>query len=272
MTEPENSAPLPGPVRDFWYAASALGERFQRTPWGALMTDSRYPLIYDANNATVLEPAPDLTMDEVLAPLRPALREAGAHDEHIEVWETSVESHLLREIRRLAPAQRADVVMMFETGPPLPDAALVEIREVAEPDESFWAWYEPMRAQYGEQMTQPVLDQLAARDRALFVPAGLRFLVGMVDGLEAGFASLLSLDGVGYIDNVITLPGFRRRGVATATVSAAVRTSLGRGDRTMFLLAEENGDPQRLYERLGFRTRSRIESLTRPLPLTDLAH
>jgi ribosomal protein S18 acetylase RimI-like enzyme len=240
--------------------------------WGALMTDSRYPLIYDANNASVLESALDLTMEEVLAALRPALREAGAHDEHIEVWETSVESPVLREIRRMAPTQRADVVMVFGADAPLPEAPLVEIREVAEPDEAFWAWYEPMRAQYGEQMTQPVLDQLAERDRALFVPAGMRFLVGMVEGLEAGFASVLSLDGIGYVDNVITLPGFRRRGVATATVSAAVRTSLGWGDRALFLLAEENGDPQRLYERLGFRAQSRIESLTRPLPLTDLAH
>jgi ribosomal protein S18 acetylase RimI-like enzyme len=272
MTGLERGAQLPGTVRDFWYAASALGERYQRTPWGALMTDSRYPLIYDANNATVLERAPDLTIEEVFAALRPALREAGAHDEHIEVWETSVESPVLREIRRLAPAQRADVVMVFDADAPLPDAAVVEIREVAEPDEAFWAWYEPMRAQYGEQMTQPVLDQLAARDRAMFVPAGLRFLVGTVDGQDAGFASLLSLDRVGYIDNVITLPGFRRRGIATATVSAAVRTSLGGGDRTLFLLAEEHGDPQRLYERLGFRVHSRIESMTRPVPPIDLAH
>jgi predicted GNAT family acetyltransferase len=70
---------------------------------------------------------------------------------------------------------------------------------------------------------------------------------------------------VGYLDNVVTMPPFRRRGVASATVTAAVGASLGSGDRHVFLLAEKDGDPQRLYERLGFRVRSPIESFTRLL-------
>jgi ribosomal protein S18 acetylase RimI-like enzyme len=86
-----------------------------------------------------------------------------------------------------------------------------------------------------------------------------------MNGEPAGYTSLLSSEGVGYLDNVVTMPPFRRRGVATGTVIAAVRSSLRSGDDRVFLLAERGGNAQRLYERLGFRVRSQIESYTRPL-------
>ena len=73
-------------------------------------------------------------------------------------------------------------------------------------------------------------------------------------------------DGVGYLDGVVTLPPFRRRSVASATVTAAVGASVANGDALVHLLAEEAGDPQRLYERLGFAVAGRVESFTRPLP------
>jgi predicted GNAT family acetyltransferase len=85
----------------------------------------------------------------------------------------------------------------------------------------------------------------------------------------AGFVGLLSLDGIGYLDSVVTLPSFRRRGVATAGVLHVVRESLDGGDRLVHLLADEDDAPQRLYERLGFRTRARVRSATTKLPSAD---
>ena len=51
---------LPEFVRRFWYAATELGQRTERTAWGAIASDDRYPLVWDANNATVLETAEGL--------------------------------------------------------------------------------------------------------------------------------------------------------------------------------------------------------------------
>src|SRR5207247_8046361 len=101
--------------------------------------------------------------------------------------------------------------------------------------------------------------------REVFLPAGMRWFVVSVAGEPAGYASLISLEGTGYLDNVVTMPAHRRRGIASAAVTAAVAASQRAGDDHVFLLAERAGDPQRLYERLGFRVAAPIESFTRGL-------
>jgi ribosomal protein S18 acetylase RimI-like enzyme len=70
---------------------------------------------------------------------------------------------------------------------------------------------------------------------------------------------------VGYLDNVVTMPEFRGRGVATATVGRAIEASRASGDNALFLLTEEDNPARRLYERIGFRVRAKVESFTWPL-------
>jgi ribosomal protein S18 acetylase RimI-like enzyme len=264
---------LPHPVRVFCRAAAELGEHSARTRWGVVMSDSRYPLIWDANNAAVLEPASNLTAEEIREVLLPELRAAGAPVEHVEFWDPSG-SQALEELRRAQdPAWRAhrphtDAVMVFRPGAGAATGAArpgVGVEESLELDEDFWAWYRTSLPEFGDELSADVLDQMVARIRTLFVPAGLRFFVGWHDGQRAGYTSLLSLEGVGYLDGVVTMPGFRRRGVASATVLAAVEASRAAGDRFLFLLTETEGDARRLYERLGFRVASEVESFTRPL-------
>ena len=262
---------LPDFVRRFWYASIELGQRTASTPWGAVATDRRYPLVWDANNATVLEPAEGLTAAAIRADLAPALRAAGAPYEHVEFWDTSAGGPALEEYRRTGERPDPDLVMVLDRLAPPGRPGSVQTVEVARPNGSFWDWYRESLREFGTAQSEPLLDQMTARTADVFVPAGLRFYVGLLDGQRVGYASLLSLERVGYLDNVVTMPSFRRRGVATATVAAAVRASLAGGDRQVFLLAEKDGDPQRLYERLGFRVRAAIESFTRlladnPLP------
>ncbi len=265
---------LPHPVRVFCRAAAELGERTVRTRWGVVMTDSRYPLIWDANNAAVLEPASNLTAEEIREALLPELRAAGAPIEHVEFWDPSG-SQAQEELRQAQdPAWRAhrphtDAVMAFRPGVGAATRAArhgVGVEKPFQLDEDFWTWYRTSLPEFGDELSAEVLDQMVARIRTVFVPAGLRFLVGWHEGERAGYTSLLSLGGVGYLDGVVTMPGFRRRGVASATVQAAVEASRAAGDRFLFLLTETDGRARRLYERLGFRLESVVESFTRPLP------
>ena len=262
---------LPDFVRRFWYASIQLGQRTTRTPWGAVATDRRYPLVWDANNATVLEPVKGLSTADIRTDLAPALRAAGAPYEHVEFWETSTGGPALEEYRRTGERPDPDVVMVLDRLAPSGRPGKVRTLEVAQPDRSFWDWYRESLREFGTAQSEDLLDQMTARTADVFMPAGLRFYVGLLDGQRVGYASLLSLEGVGYLDNVVTMPTFRRRGVASTTVTAAIRASLTGGDRHVFLLAEKDGNPQRLYERLGFRVRAEIESFTRlleedPLP------
>jgi GNAT superfamily N-acetyltransferase len=256
---------LPEPLRSFWYAMSDLNEDCLRTPWGAVVSDARFPLVWDANHAAVLEPSPGLTVDEVRAELHPAVRRAGASFEHIEFW-AQPESPALRLLRREVGRKDPDLDLVFEGPVPrAPDPGL-EIREIAEPDDRFLDWYRSSRVEFGGGLSDEVLDQLLSRDLLVFLPAGMRWFVAYVDDVPAGFTTLISLAGAGYLDGVITMPPFRRRGIATATVTAATRASLSRGDAIVHLLAEEKGRARRLYERLGFRAWSKADSFTRGLP------
>jgi ribosomal protein S18 acetylase RimI-like enzyme len=255
---------LPEPVWRFWSAAVRISSGADAFEWGFVETDPRYPDVWDANSAAVLTPGADLTLDDVLQELRPRLRAAGARREHVELWELGVECPAVAEARAAGVDAPADVVMTFEGGsaPPEPQ---VEVEEVTAFPPEFWGWYRASLNEFGTGLPEPVLDQLVARVRQVFVPAGMRFFVGLVEGRWAGYASLLRLEGVGYLDGVVTMPEFRRRGMASATVMAAVEASRAGGDETTFLLADEHGEPQALYERLGFRVASRIETLSRPL-------
>ena len=259
---------LPEPIREFWYGACALGERSRRTQWGVVVTDSRYPRVWDANNAAVMEGSPGLTMEEIRSVLIPAIGESGATHEHIEFWETSVESPAIREMRHTGERPDPDVAMLFE-GPPALAFGMardpgVAVEELTRLDATFWRWYRDSLKEFRMELADDLLDQMVDRVQRVFLPH-MRFFVGYVDGEMAGYTSLLSLAGVGYLDNVVTMPEFRRRGIASATVTRSVQESLASDARAVFLLAEQNGAPQRLYERLGFRVRANIDSFTRPL-------
>ncbi|HEX9236569.1 MAG TPA: GNAT family N-acetyltransferase, partial [Actinomycetota bacterium] len=172
----------------------------------------------------------------------------------------------LAEMRRTGLRPDPDVVMTFGGERLPPTSSEVDVVEVPAPDPDFWPWYRDSLSEFGTELSAEVLDQMVERIRQVFLPAGLRWFVGHVEGSRAGYASMLAASGVAYIDNVVTMPGFRRRGVATAAVSAAIEASRAAGDRSIFLLAEADGCPQRLYERLGFRVRATVESYTRLLP------
>ncbi len=257
------SMPLPDPIRSFLYAYESLARNISRTAWGLVVTDPRYPDIYDANKAMVLEEAPDLTLDEVRRELVPMLAAAEVGFEHVEFMCLADPMPAVKQAEAVCGRSRPDALMAFDGNEVAVPPSAATVGEVIDPDESFWHAWIASRPEFGVAMPEMVLDQLLDRDRSVFMPAGMRIFAGMIDGELAGFCSLLSLEGAGYVDSVVTLRAHRRRGVASATVCAAVRASRRAGDRETFLLAELGLRPQRLYERLGFRTIARANGYTR---------
>jgi GNAT superfamily N-acetyltransferase len=262
---------LPHPILSFWIASLDLNTGVRHTPWGAIVADPRYPRVYEANHASVLHLVPELTLEDIRADLLPALEESRATHEHIEIMDADDHSPAVRDLLSSPGEHDPDVVMIFEgEDPPARPRSSSKIRgeirveEVVEPDDSFWKLYRLAPNEYGQPLPDEVLDQMLARVQEVFLPWE-RFFIAMVEDSIAGMASVLRLVGVAYIDNVVTLPQFRRRGVATALVNRVVAASLEAGASAAFLLAEENGAPQYLYERLGFRVRRRCYGFTRPL-------
>lgn len=75
-----------------------------------------------------------------------------------------------------------------------------------------------------------------------------------LDGITAGACELFSSDRWGRIDSVVTLPEFRRRGVASALVMTAVRDSIELGNTITYLCTETGSSAESVYLRLGFES------------------
>ena len=102
--------------------------------------------------------------------------------------------------------------------------------------------------------------------RAAAVPTA-RFFVGASDGVDAAVTTLYS-DGAPRRSRTSRRCGdFRRRGLARATVSAAIDAARRRwATRSIFIVADDDDWPKDLYARLGFDPVGRAWAFTRPGP------
>lgn len=82
-------------------------------------------------------------------------------------------------------------------------------------------------------------------------PEVVSYYLASLDGQPAGVTCLFINDGVAGIYEVATLPAWRRRGIARATVLTALREARARGCRLAVLQASPSGAP--VYEGIGFR-------------------
>lgn len=259
---------LPEPLTSFWRAWGELNAVCRPTWWGQIVTDSQFPLVWESNRASIFHRHAQVSVRRLRESLVPALRAAGAAFEHAEFWDPPSLCPALEAMRTEADHTGTDADLVFRGRPEdlREFEAALEVRELRRPGKDFWRVYADSRREFGGEVDEQTLSQLVRRDRDVLVPAGLRVFAGYLDGDLAGFSTLISLAGVGYVDNVVTLAQFRRRGVGSATTSRAVRASLEAGDRATHLLTENESAPQRLYERLGFTLQALVESVTRRLP------
>lgn len=253
------------PLVEMFIALDDLLERVDRTWWGAVVSHSRFPLIWDVNYARVDGPRPDLTLQEVRSALVPAVREAGVMHEHIVLFDPDGSPALLHELERSGSRLLWDTAMELP-GPRHEEETGHRVKEVTVFDQAFWDSQRLAMAEF-DVRDADVIEQLVAWERDLLVPFGKRWFAVREDGDIVGSAALVRHGEVGYIDNVVTFPRARRRGIAAAMVVRVAEEAFEDGATRMFLLADRPG-PIRLYERLGFRSVGRIASSLRPLGAT----
>jgi ribosomal protein S18 acetylase RimI-like enzyme len=249
------------PLVRFFKALDQTAERVEKTWWGVVATDSRFPQIWDANYATVEHADSDVTLSEVENVLVPAARKAGARFSHVVVLDQG-QTGVVIEAKARGDRIHSDTVMQhFGSVPETPGGHVVG--EVTDLTPGFWDRVGHAFREF--DVTEPdVIEEMVRREREVVTPFGKRWFTVSLIGEFDGIGALYVHDGVGYVDNVITLPEARRRGIAAAIVSHAVEEAKAAGAGSVYLLADQPG-PIRLYERLGFREVGRIASTLRAL-------
>jgi predicted GNAT family acetyltransferase len=114
---------------------------------------------------------------------------------------------------------------------------------------------------------EEVVGQLVGMRAALAdaVPAA-RYFVGAADGVDAAVTTLYSDGATAQVEDVATRRDYRRRGLARATVSAAIDAAVEMGHRFVFIVADDDDWPKELYGRLGFDPVGIAWAFTRPGP------
>ncbi|MGH6614219.1 GNAT family N-acetyltransferase [Sphingomonas sp.] len=217
-----------------------------------VVADPSHPNVWDANFALA---EPDADPDAVIA----ALDRAMPHSQ----WRVVVADALTD------PAMAATLGFEgFEQAGPLIEMLASESASLSQavapitlrratPDENWPAFELLVRADHREGLrTGPYNVELSngllatMRNRSLLC----HYSIIALDGVDVGYGlSTRCPNGLGIIDELFTLPGWRGRGVMSAFIVAADRELRQAGCDGVFLDAFADDRPRLLYARLGFR-------------------
>jgi GNAT superfamily N-acetyltransferase len=114
---------------------------------------------------------------------------------------------------------------------------------------------------------EEAVQQLTAMDERYSRATRARDFAAPLDD-PAAACRLYTADGLAQVDEVGTLERRRRRGYASAAVTAAVETAAAEGCDPIFLLTDAADWPQHLYSRLGFSPIGELYEFLR-LPLSS---
>ena len=250
-----------------WNAMDAAVADVTSTTWGAVVTDPTSPEIWDVNYARVDSDDPGLRLAHIEAEASAALADAGARRFHVALMRPDGPIDLLADLSARGDRVRWELVMAVGlTGARAPEE--LGITELDPGEAVFDDVLRATNAAFG--VDDPVVArQLRAIDRRMRSLGKRYFCVPDPTGPGgvAAVAALVPGEGVAYVDNVVTFPHARGRGLATALVGTVLEHAALGGASDAYLLADRTG-PVQLYERLGFREISRIASTLSPAPPT----
>jgi len=255
---------IPDRFHRYWIEVDLIQADVRPTPWGAVVTRPSAPDVWDVNYARI-DRDDHVALEDVEDALVPALRDAGVVIEHVVSFHPRAHVDLFERTTARGHSVGWDAVMARE-GRPAPPAD-PEVEELVDPDELPTVVTAILREGFAVQPDEAI-EQFVRLDGEALRPAGKRWF-GIRDAgdrvVSAG--TLLVVDGLGYVDDVATLPHARGRGHASSVVTRIVAEAGLAGADVVTLLADPAAPRViAMYERLGFRETGRIVSSRGPVP------
>jgi ribosomal protein S18 acetylase RimI-like enzyme len=114
----------------------------------------------------------------------------------------------------------------------------------------------PLRAEiireWQRDADEKTVSELIAADMLMWKAANSRIFGIVEDGEVVSSAQLYSDGSTAQVEEVATLPAYRGRGHAKALVTRAVEEAVADNHEFIFLVADGDDWPKKLYNRLGF--------------------
>lgn len=248
----------------FERAMRVAGGLAEPIPHGLLVTDGSLPLVWDVNTLWI-DDARGLRAEDVAAETRRRQAPLGLTHRAITVLDEEDWQRLTPGLDAAGYQRQVNAVMIHGGTPPAPPEHEVTVDPPPDLVEAAAAAYiasEPFGA-----------DQEAARQvlaHVMRAPAGVdeRWFTVVRDGAVIAYARLWHADGVAQVEDVVVLAPWRRRGLGRAVVGAATRAALALGSELLFIVADDDDWPKRLYAQLGFATAGRL-AIFRQIPAAD---
>lgn len=243
------------PLLRYWRAQDDLFERVEVTPWGAVVSDARFPKVHEGNYARV-EARHQVSLADVESTLLPALERVRCDRVHVLLFHPEDTTEILTEASTRGEHLAWDLVMCFTGATGRSDGPVEEVRTF---DGAFWDTYDASGALF-DMEDEAVLAGYRAIERDVMIPSGRRWFTVLDGSRIVALSSVLVLEGVGFVDHVVTFPNARRRGYATALTQRALAEARVAGAERTYLLAEPDGVAAAMYEGIGFRPVTQIAS------------
>ncbi len=231
----------------------ALGNEVFELLGATFLRSGASPDIYDANHVANARPTTTAQIEEFLAA---ADREyAASKHRRFEVdYRTPPEF----EARLVLEGYERDAglisVLEGELLGPAPKESDIRPVETAADWEVFWElmlrdWREhPQRRKIKEAIARQMFET-----KRLKQPPVQYFLAYVKERPVAYFNSWAGIDGVGQVEDLYTLPKFRKRGIARALIHYCVADARAKGAGGVIIAADPTDTPKRIYAAMGFR-------------------
>ena len=251
------------PLLEHWRELDAGFQRVRDTRWGAVVSDDRYPAVWEPNYARV-EARESVRLAEIEAELLPEMARCGSERSHVVIFSPPDQTDLIAEASTRGDRITWDLVMVRDREATDETDPRGVTEEVDDPDEPFWRAHATSTRILGVD-EEPTLEQLQALEREVMIPAGRRWFTIREAQEPVALASMLVLAGSAYLDHVVTFPYARRRGYARALTRRVLAEAADADASRTFLLAEPGGVAERIYAGLGFRRAGHLASWLSPI-------
>jgi len=233
----------------------ALGNETFELLGATFLRNRESPDIYDANHVADARPTTPDQIDEFLAAVDREY-ETAKHRRFNVDYRTPPEF-----VARLALEgyEREDGLISVLEGELLgPAPKEFDIRPVE--TEAVWdAYWELMLTDWHEHIAQQKRKPKDDIARQMFETKRLKqppvqyFMAHVKDKPVAYFNSWAGVDGVGQVEDLFTLPKFRKRGIARALIHRCVADARAKGAGPVIIAADPVDTPKHIYAAMGFR-------------------